>query len=206
MNHTTNTALLSNAAQYTEELLTELLPDALFFHRLGHTVNVVEAVKLLAKAERVTAQQCEWLQLAAWFHDTGYTVTYDGHEAVSQEIAEGFLSDCHYPTAQIAIIRQIIAATEINTQPTNLLEQIIKDADIFHLSQPNYSYWQDLLRVEWETALGKYYTPQDWKKMNLNFLLKHQYFTSYGKHILEVNKALNIKACQLNKCLTSNSC
>ena len=43
--------------------------------------------------------------IAAWFHDTGHSEIYQGHESVSKRLAEGFLRIEGYPKDKIAIFR-----------------------------------------------------------------------------------------------------
>ena len=72
--------------------------------------------------------------------------------------------------------------------PKNNLEEILCDADMFHLSHPTYEQSQVLLREEWWLTLGHERTDQEWELENDTFLLEHTYFTRYGKEELQCRK------------------
>jgi len=91
---------------------------------------------------------------------------------------------------------ELIGATKIPQQPKNHLQAVICDADLFHLSLPEYCRLQELLRYEWSEILDKQYEENDWHKLNMDFLINHHYFTAYGKNVLTPRKEVNIKLCK----------
>ena len=78
------------------------------------------------------------MHLAAWFHDIGHLIKYKGHERESQKLAWNWLQRESYPSDKMKIILSCIAATQLPQTPKNLLEQVICDADLFHLSLEEY--------------------------------------------------------------------
>ncbi|MGY8712230.1 hypothetical protein RAD16_41465, partial [Bradyrhizobium sp. 18BD] len=90
-------------------------------------------------------------------------------------------------------VLECIRSTRFPQEPTNLLEQIICDADLYHFSKTNYNDYARRLREEWSLVLHKTFTDRDWKSQNLEILRKHQFHTDYGRQILERRKQLNIK-------------
>ena len=140
--------------------------------------------------------QKEILLLAAWFHDSGLIKTYQGHENESQHLAKSFLQAANYPDEKLVQVLACIAATKMPQAPQNLLEEVICDADLYHLSLLEYCHLQALLRAEWEQVLGKTYTNSAWMTENLDFLAKHQYWTTYGKAVLQEGKEINIEKCK----------
>ena len=54
--------------------------DTNVFHDIQHIKNVVEAVQLVGKKCGLGQRELKLLQLAAWFHDCGYTEGAEGHE------------------------------------------------------------------------------------------------------------------------------
>lgn len=148
-------SLVFLAGRYvTQRLIKELSPD-LLFHNLNHTMNVVRGIREITKYIKVNRAQKEILLLAGWFHDTGLIYCYKGHEQVSQRLASDFLTLHHYPVKKIEAVVSCIHATQMPQAPTTLLEQIICDADLYHLSLPEYGHLQQLLLEEWRRVLKK---------------------------------------------------
>jgi len=184
------------AGRHVTRRLIKELPSDLLFHNLHHTMNVVRGVREIIKYEKVDKVQQEILFLAAWFHDTGFIHCYQGHEQESQHLATAFLEQQNYPLEKIALVVACIQATKMPQAPANLLEQIICDADLYHLSLPEYYHLQKLLLEEWKRVFKKTYTDQEWAKENCVFLQHHHYWTAYGRTVLRDRKALNLEKCQ----------
>ena len=188
--------IISRAEVFVEHLLKEQLPKSRAFHNLQHTSNVVAAVRKIGDDLKISDEGQELLLLAAWFHDTGHIFTYEGHEEVSCKIADEFFNKMGYdPTKQLKI-HELIMATVMPQRPQSLPEQIICDADLFHLSLPEYCQTQELLRKELEQVFSKRFTDEEWQRQNIGFLKNHQYFTTYGKKILGPLKQENILKCE----------
>jgi predicted metal-dependent HD superfamily phosphohydrolase len=180
------------ASKYIIELFKSKLPEELTFHNLGHTKDVVKAVRLIGDRSGISKEEDQLLRVAAWFHDSGYVTGYANHEAESIAIAETFLELQLCSNEQIDQIKDLIAATRVPQHPKNLLSCIICDADLFHLSKRNYKKYENRLRKEWELCLGEIYYDKEWKQLNLDFLNTHHYFTAYGKTVLQQQKLINI--------------
>jgi HD superfamily phosphodiesterase len=72
--------------------------------------------------------------LAGIFHDTGYIIQYNDNEVIGAKIAQNYLKSILYPNDKIKLIEKIILATDIDyTEPKNIYEKIIKDADLDNL-------------------------------------------------------------------------
>lgn len=188
--------IISSAGTFVEGLLDKKLSHSRFFHNLAHTHQVVAAAKEICAHESVTPEEMELVILAAWFHDTGHISCYKGHEVASQRIAKDFLQKHSYNQDKITTVMDIIGATTMPQQPKNHLQEIICDADLYHLSIPTYCELQDLLRKEWRVLLGQEYKEEDWQILNIAFLLNHQYFTSYGRKMLSTKKDKNVAICK----------
>ena len=147
--------ILLDVENYVTKHLNENLDSNFVYHNLAHTQRVVEKVLELTDNNEVTEDQKRQLLIAAWFHDTGFVNTIEGHEKESAKIADTFLSDYKLPSSEINAIKQIILATEMSHEPTNKQEGIIRDADSAHISSKNYEDYASLLRKEWELTLGK---------------------------------------------------
>jgi uncharacterized protein len=186
--------LVSDAENYVRELLsTQLSPD-MHFHNLRHTERVVNAAKEIAQNSGLSKKETTIVEVAAWFHDTGYCYAYAGHEDNSIAIAATFLKQQGADEKFIAKISGCILATQMPQSPKNLTEEVLCDADLSHLSRADYPERAALLRMEWAAMLKKDYTDRDWWQSNISLLTRHTYFTQYGKTVLQQNKLNNIDA------------
>jgi len=190
---TMTTTMIKNVAAYCTDLLTSSKCATLPFHNLQHTKEVVQNVKYLCAAMDVNEEVTGILVIAAWFHDTGFSVTYKGHEDESKVIASRFLKEQEMGTGFIDKVCNCIDATKMPQCPTTEIAEILCDADIFHISNSHFFYRKLLLRREWEVFCDSKVTDLEWHKLNLEFLKKHHFRTVYGKDILEQGKQENIE-------------
>ncbi|MDB5148878.1 MAG: hypothetical protein JWQ57_2898 [Mucilaginibacter sp.] len=165
----------------------------MYFHNLGHTQRVVYAAIEISAHGKLKRQELTILTIAAWFHDTGYLYHYKGHEDTSMIIAGTFLMQHHYNNDFIQQVWDCIEATKVPQSPKNLIQQIICDADMHHFASPDYLKCAHNLKMEWEIYLGKQCSDEEWYNVNLNLLQQHQYFTEYGKTVLQAGKEKNIE-------------
>ncbi|TKB97584.1 HD domain-containing protein [Pedobacter cryophilus] len=188
--------MVTKVSAYVIHLLTQHLPSYLHFHNLSHTKDVVNAVGEIGNTQQLSKNDLEIIEIAAWFHDTGYCKAYVGHEEESKKIAFDFLGFEGYPKPKIEAIMTLIESTKYPQKPTNLFEMILCDADLFHLSCEDYDKHEQRLRIEWEEFFNKNYSDKEWAKENCEMLHLHQYFTDYGKTILQEKKEININKMQ----------
>lgn len=185
--------LLQNIESYVTQLFENVLKFEYTYHTIQHTINVVNSVKEIAKHEKIDAEDLVLLQIAAWFHDTGYTVTKEGHEIESTKIATQFLKDNNVDEKSITVVNELILATVFNYQPKNTIEKIICDADFYHLGKEDYETSIELLREEWKLGELLEYSDKEWLQINISFLEnKHQFKTDYAKKKWQVQKEQNI--------------
>lgn len=164
------------------------------YHDTQHTRDVVSASYQIAKAVNLSEDQTETILLGAWLHDTGYFQgKSDNHEEESIRIAKEFLIELGMTPARIEEVIGIIAATKMPQEPKNLLEEVICDADLYHLASAEYFEKSEQLKREMKVTKGIDPDEVEWYEMNIDFFLAHKYFTAYGKEVLEPKKALNLK-------------
>lgn len=189
-----SSALITTADQYVSDLFEKELSAELVYHNYQHTQDVVEAIIEIGKAEQVSDEELELLVLAALFHDSGHTKGYEGHEDYGKEIAQEFLTEQAVPQDKIEQVQNIINATKMPQSPNDLLQKIMADADLHHVSEKSFEEKAQRLRAEWGAILNKTYTDKTWAKQNIDFLKQHQFFTNYGRTVLEPKKEKVIKA------------
>ncbi|WP_087524282.1 HD domain-containing protein [Gilvibacter sp. SZ-19] len=186
------TMMIKNVATYCTEVLTTSKCKELPFHNLIHTKEVVQNVKYLCAAMDIDDKDTEILIVAAWFHDTGFSKVYKGHEEESKRIATAYLRKQNANQDFIDKVCNCIEATKMPQCPTTALAELLCDADIFHISNAHFFYRKLLLRREWEVFCNNKVTDLEWHRLNLDFLQKHHFSTAYGKDTLEQGKQENI--------------
>ncbi|HOA37850.1 MAG TPA: DUF5706 domain-containing protein [Flavihumibacter sp.] len=181
----TKVALLNEAEAFVRQIFEEQVPAVYYYHDLHHTLSVVAAVDTIAAAYPLTEEDKLALRLAAWFHDTGYSRTYQEHEEASAQIAADFLRARQASDDLVVQVREAIMATHVPQSPKNLVSEILCDADMYHLGSAAFDTENKLLRKELNTVFNKDIGKKEWKKMNLDFIGQHRFFTSYAREHME---------------------
>ena len=172
----------------------------LTFHNLAHTKEVVQATDQLAEHYKLSETDYLAVMAAAWFHDTGYLVgSPEGHEERSADMATKFLRHLDQSDALVKSVKHCIRATKMPQSPQNLLEQILCDADLFHLGSDDYNNKQKQLRKEQEKITGTDISGSDWRQMNIDLFETHRYFTDFARTLLNKSKADNLRRLQEKK-------
>jgi len=179
--------LADRAGEYATGLLKEL--DRKFeYHNLAHTHQVVEAAREIGERSGLNSREMENVIIAAWFHDTGYAECIENHEEESVKIMRSALQSWNVSEERINSIAEIILATRMPQQPKNLMCRILCDADLYHLSHPEFVEKSEMLRREINKVCNKRLNRADWMHLSFNFIKEHCYFTEYGKRVLGPRK------------------
>ncbi|MGB0525705.1 MAG: HD domain-containing protein [Flammeovirgaceae bacterium] len=188
------------AVDIAQDLLTNHIDSSYVYHNYQHTLNVVHAATIIGFHSELAANDLELLHIAAWFHDVGYCVGYEDHEKQSVQIARKILSTLDFSAEQLYEVEAAILATTMPQQPTTELGKILCDADLFHLSQPEYEASAELLRKEFALTRNLQFNAEEWVGCNEKFIKNHRYHTAYAKQHLEIRKQENLrKLCEKKK-------
>ncbi|MDX2286020.1 MAG: DUF5706 domain-containing protein [Bacteroidia bacterium] len=190
--------LLSAAESYARDLLEHQLPEGYSYHKLDHTLQVVEVSAEIGRAEGLNDDEIRLVQLAAWLHDLGYVRRYINHEADSREIAREFLIGQGASERLIEIVESLIEATRLDQEPGNTLEEVLKDADLYNLATAEALANSELIRQEWKIFCNREFTDEEWEDFNYNFFKSHEYYTNYGREQLAPLKKENVKKLKKN--------
>ena len=186
-------ALLDNVEKYVFDLFKDELPAHFTYHNFLHTQRVVKSTNEIIEHYKIDVKDKEALLLAAWLHDIGYTRDPDNHEEESIRIAKEFLTDHGISEDQIEKVEACIRATKMSHTPTNLMEEIIRDADSSHFAKEYFLETSELLREELAQRGIKEYTTKEWLEENVNILTNgHKYYTEYAFKNWNKNKDQNI--------------
>jgi predicted metal-dependent HD superfamily phosphohydrolase len=194
---TTENQLIRDTEKFVRTHFAEKVPEKYVFHDIHHVASVVDATLQIAAHYKLTDKELEILQLAGWFHDTGYDMGPENHEDRSATYARDFLNAKKYPKADIQAVEQAILATKTTVSPQQTIEKILCDADLSHLG--SHLYWDCCGKVRQELAItrGAIVSEQEWIESEIEFMEQHEYHTEVGEALFGELKEKHIK--QLKK-------
>ena len=187
------TNLVAAAREFATNIFQTKVSKSFKYHNLDHTRQVVRAAEEMADYYQLQPEDRNAVLIAAWFHDTGFTSGESkGHESVSVDLATSFLKEHNADPILIDKVAKCIEATKMPQTPGPLIEQIVCDADLFHLGTDEFKIKNEELRQELAEVTKEDLTKKKWRKMNINFMDNHKYFTDYGKRKLQPVKEKHI--------------
>ena len=172
-----------------EAFLISNLPAHLVYHSIDHVRDVVEKSELYGQQENLSEHKMHLLKTAAWLHDIGYIWDEKSHEERGCQFAKEFLPTWGFATDEIDAICEMIMATRIPQTPSNLMQEILCDADLDYLGRDDYFIISQRLLDELKNSRDL--SPTEWKKIQLDFFNKHQYFTDSAKSMRSKGKQIN---------------
>jgi len=173
----------------------------LVYHNLEHTQEVVHAAQQIANHYQLNEQDFFTVTVAAYFHDTGYFEDALNHEVKGAELADEFLAKHKVNQEVRDSVKSAILATKIPQHPTNEIDKIICDADLFHLGLADFRAKGKLMHKESELIYKKDISKLEWRKKDIQFMESHHYHTDYANLLLSDQKQKNIE--KLKRKLTS---
>ncbi|MFN4079683.1 MAG: Pycsar system effector family protein [Saprospiraceae bacterium] len=184
--------LLQDVERHVTDFFLQNVSDKYVFHDLEHTVQTVAAAKVIAEGFNFTEQELQLLQLATWFHDTGYTDGPVGHEERSYAHAENFLRP-HLSHEELEVIKGCILATKVPQKPRTTLERVLCDADLSHLGMR--TYWDRTSKFRQELILTRQLimSDRDWVDFEIDFMLSHNYHTEVANELFNKRKAKHVQ-------------
>ena len=176
--------------EHVSDLFEANKKQKLFYHTLEHTQETVKRAEEIAAHYKLSEKEMLAIYIAAWFHDTGRIFTGpENHEEKSVELMKSFMH-INYPDAElIQLVEGCILATKQSVTPANLLQQIITDADTYHLGTKEFKRTNKLVRKE--VLMEGKTTKDEFDIKTLEFLEKHKYYTSYCIELLNEGKKEN---------------
>jgi predicted metal-dependent HD superfamily phosphohydrolase len=189
-----------NYKNLQEEVKTHVLnyfethhDSKLVYHDLSHTEEVVSATIQIANHYQLNEKDFFIVTTGAWFHDTGYFEDLQNHEQKGGDLAVEFLKQKEVPAAIRDAVMQVILSTKMPQRPTNLLEEILCDGDLFHLGSPEFRDKRKLMHKEFELLYQTDLNKNEWRKKDIAFLEGHHYHTDYCRLLLAEQKETNIE-------------
>ena len=180
--------LYKKTEQYVTDLFSQNQDASLVFHNIDHTRTVVERTKEIAGHYALTENDMLAVYVAAWFHDTGYLFTDPAHhEEKSVELMRAFMKTQTSDEKLLDQIEACIIATRQPRRHDNLLEEIICDADTYHLGTKEFRVSNKKVWEEFNNK-GNALSEKEWAVKTIELLSEHRFYTKYCKDKLEDKK------------------
>jgi len=173
--------------------IRQIAPE-LPYHNLKHLAEVSNSCKRYAILEGLNLRDTYILATAGLLHDIVFIPDRSDNEERSTEVSLNILSKLDYSSKDIDDVSRLILATKFPTNPKDILEKIICDADLDYLGRYDFPERSELLRKEKGIDRKKWYT-----EIQPSFLNQVKYYTSSAKklreHVLKENfeKVLKLK-------------
>lgn len=176
--------ILENIKLHTLNYFEHHHDKDLVYHDLQHTKAVVANATHIANHYQLNNEDFFVVITAAWLHDIGYFIDKTNHEEAGAAAADDILKEFNVDAALIEKVQGCIIATKIPQNPTGLLQEIVCDADLFHLGTEQFPDRSKLLRKEIELIKHVNFDKKQWRQKNIEMLQSHHYFTDYAKLLL----------------------
>ena len=188
--------MANNIYKLVQEHVTSLFEtnkkQKLFYHTLEHTQETVKRAEEIAAHYKLNEKEMLAVFIGAWFHDTGRILTGpENHEEKSAELMKSFM-EINCPEKElIQTIEGCILATKRSVTPSTLLQQILSDADTYHLGTKEFKRTNKQVRKE--MSMDREISKEEYDIKTLEFLENHKYYTSYCIELLNKGKQENIE-------------
>lgn len=195
-------SISEQAEHYVRSYFEAHPDDRLFYHNLGHTERVVRAAIEIGQHYQLNDIDFFIVRTAAWFHDIGYftggfTGGAPGHEQRGAQLAATFLEGTGIATYVSDEVQKCILATQLPQRAVSQAEQIICDADLYHLGTDQFGEQNKLMRKETEAVRQTKVGEEEWRKSTIALLEGHQYYTEYCRLLLNEKYAQNLAQLKL---------
>ncbi|WP_158824775.1 Pycsar system effector family protein [Mucilaginibacter lacusdianchii] len=168
--------------------------DKLKYHNLKHIQDVVKSATQISNHYQLNDKDFFVVMTAAWFHDTGYFTNMQQHEEESARIAEAYLKAQQLDNDLIGQVKGCIMATKVPQAPTGLLQEILCDADLFHLGSDDFAEKNKMMRREYNDIFEIEKSKHEWREKTIRFLQMHHYHTDYARLLLDTGKQKNLQS------------
>jgi predicted metal-dependent HD superfamily phosphohydrolase len=184
--------LLKKVEHYATDSFFHTDLEKLPYHNLKHTQSVASYAKQFGHHYQLSERELFIVVASAWLHDLGYGVDRENHEAEGATAAGIFLVNLGVADVDIETIKGCILATRLPQNPHNLLEEIVCDADLWHLGTSNFGELSKMMRKEMEDVNHKKIDKGEWRNQTINLFESHKYYTDYARMLLDNQKQKNL--------------
>ena len=171
---------------------SEKLDKKYIYHDLDHTKRVIKSAIKIGASYDLSEEQWKVLLTACLLHDFGFIKSHINHEKTGADIAGSILTEYGYNQDQIKSVKSLILVTEAIAIPNNKLESIIRDSDLEYLGSNDFEKISEKLKDEW-LFCDVVTSEEEFYKLQLDFLINHQFHTEYMKKKGKKLKNKNIR-------------
>ena len=190
--------------KYVPEALIELvykdlsnkLDSKYHYHNLHHTKRVINSAKEIGNHYNLSRDDWRDLLTACLLHDYGFIKSHIDHEEIGAQISKEILPGYYFSDDHIESISSLILITKVAEKPSNLLESIIRDADLEYIGSDDFQKISEYLKKEW-LECGVVDNENQFYKIQYEFLLSHNFYTAYMQEKGRDQKIKNIKYAKL---------
>ena len=191
-------------SKYVPEALIELvykdlsnkLDSKYHYHNLHHTKRVINSAKEIGNHYNLSRDDWRDLLTACLLHDYGFIKSHIDHEEIGAQISKEILPGYYFSDDHIESISSLILITKVAEKPSNLLESIIRDADLEYIGSDDFEKISEYLKKEW-LECGVVDNENQFYKIQYEFLLSHNFYTAYMQEKGREQKIKNIKYAKL---------
>ena len=158
--------------------LSNILDENYSYHNLDHTKRVISASVNIGSNYDLSEKDWRCLLTACLLHDYGFIESHVEHEKISAKLSSQILPKYGFSETDIQIINSLIIVTKLEKKPKNLLESIIRDADLEYLGSEDFIKISPLLKKEWiNCEVVK--SDSEFYKIQYEFILNHSFYTDF---------------------------
>ena len=167
---------------YIIDRLETELDSKLIYHSLQHTLNVEQAVIKYCQLEGLNHHDSLLIRTAALFHDAGFIVQYENNEHIGVNLFNSVAKTFGYSEEDMLTVERLIMVTMTHSEPKDILEEVMCDADLDYLGRADYHTIANNLFIE-RQHYGITFTEKEWLSIQINYLEHtHHYYTKSAKH------------------------
>lgn len=192
-------ALSEKVEEHVVNYFKSHLNPQLTYHNFHHTFGVVKAAAEIAMQCKLSEKDFFIVTTAAWFHDIGYFKGAENHEENGTKMARAFLKDLGVDKETTQSVIDCIMATALPQNPKTKLQEIVCDADFFHLGTDGFFERNKLMRQEMENRQSWAISKTEWRNRTIELLTNHHYFTGYAQSLLQDKLKENLKKLEHKK-------
>ena len=172
--------------------LSNKLDSKYHYHNLHHTKRVINSAKQIGNHYNLSRDDWRDLLTACLLHDYGFIKSHIDHEEIGAQISKEILPGYYFSDDHIESISSLILITKVAEKPSNLLESIIRDADLEYIGSDDFQKISEYLKKEW-LECGVVDNENQFYKIQYEFLLSHNFYTAYMQEKGRDQKIKNIK-------------
>ena len=172
--------------------LSNKLDSKYHYHNLHHTKRVINSAKQIGNHFNLSRDDWRDLLTACLLHDYGFIKSHIDHEEIGAQISKEILPGYYFSDDHIESVSSLILITKVEEKPSNLLESIIRDADLEYIGSDDFQKISEYLKKEW-LECGVVDNENQFYKIQYEFLLSHNFYTAYMQEKGRDQKIKNIK-------------